>query len=104
MGVKITKNSRLNFADFVEVNGVQFWDLPVLPRMNPDKDDFLYSVEGGAGKRIDSVSREFLDDPRDWYVIAHINDMRLLPGDMKNGDIIRIPTKKRFIEGFIENS
>lgn len=101
MSVTITKNSRLNFADFVEVDGVQFWDLPVIPKMKPDKEDFLYLVEGG--ERIDNVSRQFLDDPRDWWVIAHINDMRLLPGDMKNGDIIRIPTKKRFIEDFMEN-
>lgn len=105
MSVRITPNSRLQFAELVKVNGVEFWDLPVLPEVTPDRNDTLYQVSNTDGQvRIDGIARKYLDDPRDWWIIAHLNEMSLLPGDIRNGDVIRILSKKRFLEDVMEES
>lgn len=99
MSVKITQYSRLKYANLLKINGVEFWDLPVLPSVKPSQDDLLYQVpSSGDQKTISDISYEFYDDHRLWDVIAQMNEMRLLPGDLKEGDIIRLPSMRRIVE------
>jgi len=91
MSVSIPRNSRLQLGNLVSVQGVEFWDLLVLPPVPEREDDTQYTVIGGD--RIDLIAHRQYGDPTLWWVIAVANDMELLPVDMNVGDTLRIPAR-----------
>lgn len=92
MPVSVRKNSRLRFTESVQIDGVTFWDLLELPDILPQPDDTFYRVQGTD--RIDLLAFGFYGDPVLWWVLAAANDMELLPTDLNEGDVLRIPSPR----------
>jgi hypothetical protein len=91
MGVRIPTNSRLRLGSLIDFDGVEFWDLLVLPPVPAHPQDIEYTVVGGD--RIDNMAYRFYGDPTLWFIIAVANDLELLPVDLNVGDTLRIPAK-----------
>jgi nucleoid-associated protein YgaU len=91
--VTIRSTSRLRYARFVTTGGVDYWELPEYPTVDPANDDILYTVS--RKDRIDKLADRFYGDPTLWWIIALANDFRLLPTDMRENMQIRIPNGKR---------
>jgi len=90
MSVKIRKNeSRLGLAELVLLDKTEFWTRPSIPELTPSANDIYYTVIGTD--RIDTIAKKFFKNENMWWVIAHANDLRLLPMDLKVGARIRIP-------------
>lgn len=82
----------------VENNGtedVEFWDLPVQPKIKPDPTDTIVAVD--KSWRIDQIASDLYRDASLWDVIAETNGFRLLPQDMHVGEKIRLPTYQRVL-------
>jgi len=89
MSVKIPTKSRLRLGTLINYDGVEFWDLLVLPPIPDRQDDRQYTVKGGD--RIDLIAYREYGNSTLWWVIAVANDMELLPTALNVGDEIRIP-------------
>lgn len=99
MSVKIKKNeSRLGLADLVVVENTEFWSRPVIPNLDPSSDDVYHTVKDYD--RIDTIAKKYFKNEGLWWVIAHANDLRLLPMDLKVGQRIRIPDPRRIRDLF----
>jgi hypothetical protein len=93
MAVKIRDTSRLRFARLITIDGVEHWESPEYPVIDPAPDDIIYTVD--ANDRIDLVSTRFYSSPELWWIIAIANNMVLLPNDLKANAQIRIPSGRR---------
>lgn len=94
MAVKIRNvTSRLNFARLVEIDGVECWELPEYPRIDPAPDDLRYTVD--RNDRIDRLSVVFYSTPDLWWILALANGFELVPNDLNKGDVIRVPSGRR---------
>lgn len=96
MSVQVRQRSRLRFGNLVSVDGVEFWDLLELPKIEPQTDDVVYTVKGHD--RIDLLAYNFYSDPILWWVIAAANDMELLPSELNEGDILKIPSPRYVLQ------
>jgi hypothetical protein len=96
MAVAIPQSSRLQFADLLLLEGVEFWDTLVLPDATPRPDDIVHKVE--EGDRIDLIAQQYYQDPILWWVIAWANNLEIIPTDLKDGDNLLIPSKN-----FVQN-
>jgi hypothetical protein len=102
--VTINRFSWLLRDQLRQKNGIQFWDYFESP-IGPDdlltrrEDDIEHTVTGFD--RIDNLAQQFYGDPHLWWVIALVNDLRLLPIQLQCGRVIRIPSpsfvKKRLL-------
>lgn len=101
MSISIPRKSRLRFKTFVEVNGIQFWDLDNLPTIPLSADDFYYFVR--ATDRMDLLATRFYGDPNLWWVIAVANDMDILPTNLQVGTTIRIPSPSYVTGGLFDS-
>jgi hypothetical protein len=90
MSTSILRNSRLNLATLMSVDGVEFWDMVDLPAYPTNKDDIKYQVT--SSDRIDLMANRYYSDPSLWWVIAWANDMEIFPTDLNVGEIIIIPS------------
>lgn len=95
MAVTINRYSWLLRSLVRQKNGIQFWDYfepPIRPEevFEEREDDIKYTIQ--AIDRIDNLSQQFYGDPQLWWVIALANDLRLIPNEMKNGRVIKIPS------------
>ena len=90
MAVNITKRSRLRFKEFLSVGGVEFWELDDLPSVPEQANDLYYRVR--SGDRIDLLANTFYGDPNLWWVIAHANDLEVLPTNLVVDAVLRIPS------------
>jgi len=90
MSLPIPPNSRLRLGNLIDYQGVQFWDLLVLPPVPEDPNDIFHTVI--SGDRIDLLAWHYYQDSTLWWYIAVANDLELLPVDLIEGDIIRIPS------------
>jgi len=87
---KVTrKESRLNYAEFMEEDGIGFWTRPELPEVPFDNDDQYYMAKNED--RIDSISRAKLQNDRKWWILAHVNSLNLLPNELNPSLKLRIP-------------
>ena len=91
--VSIRGTSRLKFARFVTIGGVDCWELPEYPEVSAAPDDILYTV--ARKDRIDALAQRFYGDSTLWWIIALANELRLLPTDLQENTQIRIPNGKR---------
>lgn len=95
MAVKIKLNSYLRFSDLITVDGIELWDVCILPDekiLTPRTGDIDYKVKGTD--RIDLLAFKHYGDPVLWWVIAVGNQMEDLPTDLAEGVTIRIPDPK----------
>jgi len=91
VAVLLTTYSRLKFANLVKVSGIEFWDIPDLPDMEPQKDDLLYQVD--EFDRFETLAYKFYGDHRLWWVIARRNKMLDVPTNLQTGQVIVIPSR-----------
>src|SRR5579863_539215 len=92
MAIQLRLNSRLRFADLLTDQGITFWDVLQLPTIPVQSDDIQYQVLGAD--TIDGLANKFYGDPVFWWVIASVNNMEILPTDLKEGSIIRVPSPR----------
>jgi len=90
MPVRIRNKSRLQFVDLFTVDGAEFWDLSILPKIPVRLDDKRYQVVGPD--RIDTLAYRFYGDPRLWWVIAVANNIEIVPTQLSVGMKLRIPS------------
>lgn len=90
MARKVVQNSRLRFADFVLVDGTEFFDVLDLPEIPEQPDDITYRVKDG--ERFDLLAQRFYGDPVLWWVIAAANNIELPPFGFHIGATLRIPS------------
>jgi nucleoid-associated protein YgaU len=89
VSVRIRNNSRLQMTDLLTVDGVEFWDTVVFPSIPTSDADVYHEVR--AGDRIDNLANHYYSDPVLWWVIAVANDLELLPTELMEGKVLRIP-------------
>lgn len=93
MAVRIRGTSRLNFARLIVLQDVEHWEKSEYPKIEESNDDTIYQVQ--QEDRIDLLAERFYGNAELWWVIAIINDLNLLPSDLKPFSTIRIPTNRR---------
>jgi|GEM_PF-2146287 len=93
MSVRIRDTSRLKNARLITIDGVEHWEQPEYPSIDPAPDDIKYTVDGND--RIDRIATRFYGSPDLWWIIALANGFELLPNDLNARDVIRIPSGRR---------
>jgi hypothetical protein len=93
MAVRLRETSRLRFARLLELGGVECWELPEYPTISAEPDDVLYTV--ARTDRIDLLAHRFYNSSELWWVIALANGFRLLPSDMRENMVLRVPSARR---------
>ena len=96
MTVKIRDTSRLRWARLITLGDVEHWELPEYPAILPAPDDIKYTVD--ANDRIDLLSNRFYGAPDLWWIIAIVNNIRLLPNGLNANTQIRIPSPRRVFQ------
>jgi nucleoid-associated protein YgaU len=90
MTVRIKKQeSRLKHATLVSLDGIEFWSRPRYPDLPLSTGDIYHTVE--AEQRIDTIARTYYKNEKLWWIIAHANNMFVLPCELEMGARIRIP-------------
>jgi len=90
MAVRIKRgSSRLTHSELVKVDGIEFFTRPNIPDIDPASDDNYYRVTDTD--RIDTISQEKYQRADWWWVLAHRNDLRVLPSDLTSGQTVVIP-------------
>lgn len=102
MSVRIGLHSRLRFGQFVSVGGYEFWDVLDLPDIPTQSSDITHEVV--SGDRIDLIAEKWYGDPVLWWVIAAANNMELLPTQLTEGTILRIPAPGFILHDFFNRS
>jgi nucleoid-associated protein YgaU len=92
MSVSVQNHSRLNFADLLTQDGFEFWDTLFITGIAEQSDDVRYTVRGGD--RLDQIAYKMYGDPVLWWVLAVANDIELVPADVSEGQILRIPSPR----------
>ena len=93
MSVNVRTTSRLRYARLSEIECVECWELPEYPEVEPSETDSLYTV--ARHDRIDLIASRFYGAADLWWVIALVNEMRLLPDDLVPNTNIRVPSPAR---------
>jgi len=100
MSVTVQKNrSRLRHATLVQYGDLEFWDRPRIPDIETSSGDIIHVVS--MGERIDSIANRYYGDQGLWWVIAHANNLNLLPCDLIVGDRIVIPDPRSLRRGIL---
>lgn len=90
MPVRIKKgSSRLTHSELVVVDGIEFWTRPDIPDVDGASDDAYYMVEDTD--RIDKIAKDQYRREDWWWVIAHRNELRLLPNALTKGQTVIVP-------------
>lgn len=96
MSVRIKKaSSRLRHSELVVIDGIEFWTRPSIPGLTPSSNDTQHEVL--ESERIDNIAKKNYQQDGRWWVIAHRNGLRELPGDIIPGQrlIITDPAQVR---------
>ncbi len=93
MTVRVRDTSRLKFARMLNLDGVEHWEVPEYPKIDPATDDRRYIVD--RNDRIDRLADRLYGSADLWWVIALANGMELLPNDMYENQELRIPSGRR---------
>jgi len=101
MTIKRKTSSRLNYSRLITLGGVEHWELPEYPEVLPANDDIIHEVK--RTDRIDMISNAYYDTPDLWWVIAVLNNMRLLPNDLAARAEIRIASPRRVFAKILRN-
>lgn len=90
MAVNVNPKSRLRFYQLITLEDYEFWNLDELPEIPIFSDDVLYQVK--TGDRIDMISNVYYGTPHLWWVIAAANSLELLPAELNDDLVLRIPS------------
>lgn len=94
MSVRIKKGtSRLSHSQLVVIDGIEFWTRPEIPDLTPSPSDTQHEVKDV--ERIDNIAKTHYQQDGRWWVIAHRNDLRELPGDVQEGQRIMITSPEQ---------
>jgi len=102
MSVSIPSRSRLNFAELIQADGVEFWEVLDLPEIVVQPDDIQYTALGSD--RIDRIAYKHYGDPVLWWVIAAANGMELLPDALCTGQVLRIPAPRYVLQQLFQKA
>jgi nucleoid-associated protein YgaU len=95
---QVLQHSRLRFGQFIAIDGFNFWDVLDLPEIPEKPSDITYQVQ--SGDRIDVLAEKFYGDPILWWVIAIANGLEILPTQLTEGSILRIPAPGYILHDF----
>ena len=93
MAVNLRSTSRLRFARLVSLDGVEHWELPEYPAIEPSSTDATYKVS--RKDRIDLLANRFYGSVDLWWIIALANGLELVPNDLYEGQELIIPSSRR---------
>jgi nucleoid-associated protein YgaU len=96
VSVFVGRQSRLRFADLLQQDGREFFDMLELPPLDPQVDDLQYEVQ--SNDRLDLLAHRFYDSAELQYVIAHANDIELWPTQVRVGSTLRIPAPRYVLQ------
>jgi hypothetical protein len=83
----------LRWARLITIDGVEHWEMPVYPKIDPAPDDSRHVVD--QNDRIDKLALRFYGDMGLWWILAIANDLELLPDNMHANQVLKVPSQKR---------
>ena len=89
---RVRSNSRLRFADFVVIDGIEFWNMIEYPEIEAQPDDIYHVVVGW--ERIDLLAEQYYGDSRLKFIIALANDIEIEPTEFNVSETILIPSPR----------
>jgi len=93
--IALPNNSRYGQTNlYQDTAGTMFFGLWQPLGLPEDNTDVFYTVRMGDAGRLDLVAYDYYNDPSLWWVIADFNNI-VNQFDLKVGDMLRIPAKKR---------
>lgn len=92
MSMEVLLKSRLNLGIPRELDGIEHFDLLEIPDIPEQPDDIPYRVKGTD--KITTLANTFYNNPILWFVIAAANGLELLPVDLVEGTVLRIPSPR----------
>jgi hypothetical protein len=94
------ENRYSNIPTMLKTGKGRVYDSVLLPNIDAtDRDIVVITVQGD---RLDLLANEYYQDPSMWWVIALKNDMTEVDISMKEGIVLRIPSRTEAIQ--IKNS
>jgi hypothetical protein len=94
------ENRYSNIPTILKTGKGKVYDSVLLPNVDANDTDIV--VMTVQGDRLDLLANEYYEDPSMWWVIALKNDMTEIDLSMKEGIILRIPSRNEALE--IKNS
>lgn len=94
--MKIKATSLLRFARLLEIDGVECWEMPEVPVIDPDPTDLEHQVD--MSDRLDRISSRYYGTPDFMRIIAVANGIDLYPSGLIPGARLRIPAPNRVAE------
>jgi len=89
---RVRSNSRLRFADYVVIDGIEFWNMLEFPPIEAQPDDIYHVVVGW--ERLDLLAEQYYGDARLKFVIAIANDIEIEPTDFNTSETVLIPSPR----------
>jgi hypothetical protein len=94
------ENRYSNIPTMLKTGKGRVYDSVLLPNVDAtDSDIVVITIQGD---RLDLLANEYYQDPSMWWVIALKNDMTEVDISMKEGIVLRIPSRNEAIQ--IKNS
>jgi hypothetical protein len=94
------ENRYSNIPTMLKTGKGRVYDSVLLPNIDAtDRDIVVITIQGD---RLDLLANEYYQDPSMWWVIALKNDMTEVDISMKEGIVLRIPSRTEAIQ--IKNS
>jgi hypothetical protein len=94
------ENRYSNIPTILKTGKGKVYESVLLPNVDAtDSDIVVMTIQGD---RLDLLANEYYQDPSMWWVIALKNDMTEIDLSMKEGIILRIPSRNEAIQ--IKNS
>lgn len=94
------ENRYSNIPTMLKTGKGRVYDSILLPNVDAtDSDIVVITIQGD---RLDLLANEYYQDPSMWWVIALKNDMTEVDISMKEGIVLRIPSRNEAIQ--IKNS
>jgi len=94
------ENRYSNIPTMLKTGKGRVYDSVLLPNVDAtDSDIVVITIQGD---RLDLLANEYYQDPSLWWVIALKNDMTEVDISMKEGIVLRIPSRNEAIQ--IKNS
>ncbi len=94
------ENRYSNIPTILKTGKGKVYDSVLLPNVDANDSDIV--VMTVQGDRLDLLANEYYEDPSMWWIIALKNDMTEIDLSMKEGIILRIPSRNEALE--IKNS
>lgn len=102
MAVRIRGTSRQKFSRLLVIDNVEHWEMLEQPVIDEARDDTIYQVQ--QEDRIDLLAERFYGNAELWWVIAILNNLNLLPSDLKPFSTIRIPSNNRVFNSILKQA